>query len=81
MRNIFTNNKISIVFNPITKTPKENNIYNSRSEYIIFAGRLVDSKGIVELISSWEKAKIDNLDLYILGEGPLKKYVEKNLKN
>jgi len=80
LRNIFTNNKISIVFNPITKTPKENNIYNSRSEYIIFAGRLVDSKGIVELISSWEKAKIDNLDLYILGEGPLKKYVEKKSK-
>ena len=41
---------------------------------------MVDSKGIVELISSWEKAKIDNLDLYILGEGPLKKYVEKKSK-
>ena len=80
LSNIFKKNKISVVFNPIVKTHKEDNTYNPKSKYIIFAGRLTDSKGIVELISSWEKANIVNLDLYILGDGPLKKYVEKKSK-
>lgn len=43
----------------------------------IFAGRLVEIKGIVHLIESFNQLNMDNTELHICGEGALLDYVKK----
>jgi glycosyltransferase involved in cell wall biosynthesis len=47
----------------------------------LFVGRLEEGKGIKILVESWKKAgKYTSASLTIVGNGPLKSYVENNLK-
>ena len=47
----------------------------------LFVGRLEESKGVKILIESWKKAeKYNKASLTIIGNGPLKNYVDDNLK-
>ena len=50
-----SNDRVSIFCNPINF--EDNNLINNRkeSEYVVFAGRLTNSKGVNELLSSWKE--------------------------
>lgn len=73
--------KISIYPNPINIDSKNFNTYDSSSKYVVFAGRLIDSKGIIEIIDAWKYIKPINLTLKIIGEGELKYQIEKKLNS
>ena len=57
--------------------------YNSKSNFIVYAGRLTDSKGIEELLKAWVKLSINNIKLKIVGDGELNKTLQKkyNINN
>jgi len=63
--------KISIYYNPIKLNINTAHEYSSRSSYIVYAGRLEENKGILQLVDAWKKIKIKNLKLIIIGSGPL----------
>lgn len=42
----------------------------SRSETVLFVGRLAPEKGIEVLLDAWQRAELQDLELVILGEGP-----------
>ena len=54
-----------------------NNVYNENSDYIVYAGRISNAKGVKELITSWKNSNIQNLSLKIIGQGEnLEKLIE-----
>ena len=65
----FDSNKINVYRNPIKNLSV--NIYDNDSDYIVYAGRISQDKGIEELIKSWIESSIKNLTLKIVGQGPL----------
>lgn len=79
MKEIGFNNKIEVLRN-IIEPPDDRNKYNPESEYIIYAGRISEEKGVEELISAFLKFSDKKLKLKIIGDGPLKKLLEKNYK-
>lgn len=48
---------------------------------IIFAGRLIDGKGVQDLIKAVSKISLDNWVLLIIGDGPMKNDLEKYVKD
>lgn len=50
----------------------------NRAEYVMFAGRLSAEKGVVTLINAW-KILLPTVPLLIIGDGPLREYVESQL--
>lgn len=65
----FKKNNISIYPNPINLEFKKSNSYKVNSEYIVFAGRLEQTKGIEEVLYSWLNFKPLDLKLKIIGTG------------
>lgn len=65
----FKKNNISIYPNPINLEFKKSNSYKVNSEYIVFAGRLEQTKGIEEVLYSWLNFKPLGLKLKIIGTG------------
>ena len=61
--------KISVLPNLIINYEK-NNEYNKNSDFIVYAGRLEDSKGVREIIDAWIKSETF-LKLKIIGDGQL----------
>jgi glycosyltransferase involved in cell wall biosynthesis len=47
----------------------------------LFVGRLIEEKGIKDLIDAFNKLKQDNIFLLIVGDGCLRTYVENKIKN
>ena len=43
------------------------------TKFILFFGRLKKHKGVMDLIKAFNKAKLKNINLVILGDGPIKK--------
>lgn len=63
--------------NPLNNIKKQRNLYNKNSDYVVYAGRISNAKGVKELITSWQNSNIDNLKLKIIGEGEsLQKLIE-----
>lgn len=60
-------NKISIYSNPISISFKEFSNYDPESNKVVFAGRLVETKGIGEILDIWSKIDTKNLTLEIIG--------------
>ncbi len=67
--------KISISYNPIGLNSEIT--YNKLSNYVVYAGAVIDTKGIKELINAWLNVEKNNLDLLIIGEGEQKSKLEK----
>ena len=61
-------NKIYSFHNPIGQL---NYSFNPNSDYVIYAGRVNNSKGIADLISAWADSNIEGLQLKVIGEGEL----------
>ena len=72
--------KINVFPNFISQDSK-NNFEVLNEDYIIYAGRISSEKGVDELIGSFINADIENLSLYIVGNGPQKKFVNKKYNN
>ncbi len=73
-----SNDRVSIFCNPINF--EDNNLINNRkeSEYVVFAGRLTNSKGVNELLSSWKEVDQKDIILKIIGTGDIEKELIKN---
>ncbi len=60
--------KIFINYNPFEVS--NNFIYSPDSEYAVYAGSLVEQKGVEELLQAWRKSNV-SLKLLIIGSGEL----------
>tara|TARA_A100001015_G_scaffold317756_1_gene435549 strand:+ start:3016 stop:4080 length:1065 start_codon:yes stop_codon:yes gene_type:complete len=66
-------NKILKYNNPIKINQQIAKNYNSSSNYVVYAGRITESKGVEELLFKWQKfSNAHGLILKIVGEGDLK---------
>ena len=63
-----TKNKVFKNYNPFEIS--KNYTYLANSEYVVYAGSLVEQKGIEELLESWIESNI-NLKLLVIGTGQL----------
>lgn len=66
IQNGIDKNKITVSYNPIQLKEKVN--YNVNSDYVVYAGTIIEQKGVNEMIDSFLKANL-NLKLLIIGEG------------
>jgi len=79
------NSKISISPNPINISLEEISNYDSESTNVLFAGRLVQTKGVEEILQVWERTDTKDLILEIIGTSNEKnnlseKYSSKNIR-
>ena len=77
--------KISIFPNPINISVEKISNYDSESTNVVFAGRLVQTKGVEEILQIWERIDTKNLILEIIGTSNEKnnlseKYSSKNIR-
>lgn len=74
------NNKYTYIHNPLTFEPTYN--YNNNSNYIIAVGRLSPEKDFLSLIKAWSLIypKCPNWKIKIVGDGPEKNTLEKEIK-
>jgi len=72
---------IKILYNPLVIQKYEDIEYNSKSEFILYAGMLSEEKGINNLIDAWKKANIDGLKLKIAGTVDSSIINEENFSN
>ena len=64
--------------------PESSNIYNPSSNYLVYAGRISNEKGVEDLISSFLLSNSKKISLKIIGDGPelnklKEKYVNENI--
>lgn len=74
--------KLSAINNPITiNTPKEVH-WDAKRKICLFPARLVGQKGIGMLMRIWRvvESKIQDWDLYVVGDGPERNVIEENIK-
>lgn len=71
--------KISVIPNviDITDVKKEKN----KKRYMIYAGRISKEKGVEELITSFINCNFSDVNLKIVGSGPLLEYLKNTYKN
>ena len=72
-QNINDKKRVSVSHNPIVLSETKNK-YNSSSDYVVYAGRLTNSKGVSELLKVWEKHNY-HLKLLIIGTGDSYKHL------
>lgn len=76
----FNENKTLIFHNPIFFN-KYQNTYDPKSNYVVYAGSVSNQKGVKELLDSWAKSDIKNIELRIIGEGSLYQLKDVYVKN
>ncbi|MDC3227296.1 glycosyltransferase family 4 protein [Acidimicrobiaceae bacterium] len=69
LKNILQNKKLIDVFPNYIYTDNNLNI-TEKENYVVYAGRISEEKGVKELIESFKKAKLNNISLKIVGNGP-----------
>ena len=79
--NGFNIKKISNEILEIPKNKKFNDLKNKKTKILLACGRLADQKGFMTLIkASYILKKYINFHLFIIGEGPQRKELEKYIK-
>ncbi len=76
-----SSDNIFLYENPLNNIKKQSNLYNKNSDYVVYAGRISNAKGVKELITSWKNSCIDNLKLKIIGEGESLQKLMENHQN
>lgn len=71
----FKHDNFKVIPNFVNVTPKET-VYK-KSNYILYFGKLSNEKGLKTLLYAMKALRNDNILLKIVGEGPLKKDLEK----
>ena len=71
-----TSDKIYNFHNPIGQL---NYSYNPDSDYVIYAGRINNSKGVADLINAWVDSNIEGLQLKVIGHGDLLDKLKRNI--
>lgn len=66
---------IHIFYNPLNLSFLKSD-YNPESKYLVYAGRISESKGVNHLLDSWNSAQLNKLELRIIGDGNIKKNLE-----
>lgn len=81
--NIGINPKNIVLYNnPIKISNKIPSQYNPESNYVLYAGRLTKSKGVVDLLETWSKYSNKDIEMKIIGTGDLEdKLVNKYSSN
>ena len=65
--------KVNLFYNPISTVEEQVTAYNPKSNFVVYAGRLTESKGLYEMLNAWVKADMDKLELQIFGAGDLRR--------
>jgi len=63
--------KISVSYNPINFDLEIPNKSYNQSNYITYAGRISDEKGLSELLRTWTSSGMEKIKLKIVGDGSL----------
>ena len=74
----FDKEKLSIIYNPIN-IRKNNNF--KKNNFVVYAGRMSKEKGVENLLLAWKEAKLDNFELHLVGDGPIRKDLKKRFSN
>ncbi len=81
-KNYLIENKISSNVTVFPNFLNEKDSYNEKKEdYIVYAGRISDEKGVLELIENFLIVNFRNIKLKIIGEGPGLKDLKNQFKN
>lgn len=74
--------KLTAINNPITISTPSEILWENKRKICLFPARLVGQKGIGMLMKIWHivESKIQDWDLYIVGDGPERKVIEENVK-
>ena len=70
---------ISVIANPINFKPLNKSV--NKNNILIYAGRISEEKGVDELLNAWKYSDLSNYLLYIIGDGPYKKYLQEKYRN
>lgn len=70
--------KLSIIYNPINI--QKNNSFK-KNNFIVYAGRMSKEKGVENLLLAWKEAKLDNFELHLIGDGPIREDLKKRFSN
>ena len=71
---------ISIFYDPLDIKNLQRGKYNASSSYVVYAGRLSEPKGLIELLNTWEEVNFKNITLKIIGTGDIKVQLERKFK-
>jgi len=74
----FNTDNVHIYKNPTFQN--ENPEYKVNSDYLVYAGRITEEKGVYELLEAWNRSKRENLILKIIGSGELLESLKGNEK-
>ncbi len=70
--------KIFVQPNPVANIKNKK---NERKKQIIYAGRISEEKGIIELLNAWKAIETKGYKLIIVGEGPMYSEIETLVKD
>lgn len=76
LENLEFNNKIFVFHNYLEI--KDIDTKEVEDNYLVYAGRISNEKGVQELVNAFTKSNVNNLGLKIIGEGPLALDIDPN---
>ena len=76
LENLGFNKQKIFVHRNFIDADKKNFNYNSKSDYIVYAGRISEEKGVEDLIKSYLSLKGLTYKLKIVGNGPAYRYLK-----
>tara|TARA_B100000029_G_scaffold386982_1_gene382911 strand:+ start:3571 stop:4728 length:1158 start_codon:yes stop_codon:yes gene_type:complete len=73
--------KIGIFYNPIEINKYPKNTYDPKSKTVVYAGRLTEGKGLIDLLETWTSSATEDLKLIIIGSGDLQEHIKEKYKS
>ena len=74
-------NQVVVSVNPFNLDTSDTDFYNPNSKFILYAGMLSDSKGVEELIEAYLNSNLVDVNLKIIGSGPMEDYLKNKYNN